>query len=873
MGFFTSGSINRAIALLILLAVLPASLILLNEGLSHRKEAINLAEKELLGLTGQMAHNHRELIKMTKLLFSTLALAEPIRKKDLVQCGEMLKALVEKGSLYQNFTLLDEKGFVLASAKPMAKNYLGDRKNVIESMKNKSFMVGEFVFSRAKDEFPALPFSLPILDNDGQLSGILTGAANLNYFNHLFEMVELPIDSSMCITDHKGIVIYSYPENAQVEKIGKPFNSEMFSIALKFTKPQVITGKGISGETRIFACYPQFEPASTFPVFFIWASVPQQIVIQRANSEMIKNLLFLFITVLSSLLLAWQFGRVTIQKPVARLIDLTGEFAEGRFFAKIEPHECPDELMALTRSFYSMADSLDNIQSALAQETERLSVTLKSIGDGVITTDTQGRILMMNSAAEEITGWTLEDAIYKDLTEVFVTFNESTRHPGVNPVERVLATGRIVSLENHTILVSRDGREKNIADSGAPIKGKDQKILGVILVFRDVTEENRIKQELIKIGKLESIGVLAGGIAHDFNNILAAILGNLELTLLDRNLSSKSIGQLNSAIKACLRAKELTLQLLTFARGGDPIRETVSLTRLLRETADFVSHGSKSLCRYEIPENLWPVEVDPGQIGQVIQNLVINAGQAMPDGGVINISCRNVEALDHEIPGLSCEQRYVEFKIIDEGCGIPLNLIDKIFDPFFSTKAHGHGLGLAICHSIVGKHGGNISVSSNPGKGSCFTVLLPVGKLGKMAADSVRSEKKAVSGRKIMVMDDEQIVRDSIKMLLEEMGHEVSMAASGEEAVELCGQSIGAGMIHDLFIFDLTVQGGMGGREAAEKILSILPGARIVVASGYSNDPVLANFSDFGFKGALSKPFSMAKLTELIDSVLGLGID
>ncbi|MEW6710383.1 MAG: ATP-binding protein [Candidatus Riflebacteria bacterium] len=868
MGFFTSGSINRAIALLILLAVLPASLILLNEGFSHRNEAIGLAEKELLGLTAQMAHNHRELIRMTKLLFSSLALAEPIRKKDLVQCGEMLKALVEKGSLYQNFTLLDEKGYILSSAKPMNTDFLGDRKHV-----KGAFTVGEFVFSRAKDQFPALPFSQPVLDIDGKLSGILTGAANLNHFNHLFEMAELPVESLLCITDHKGTVIYSYPENAQVEKIGNPFNSNVFSTAIKLSQPAIVAGKGLAGEIRIFACYPQFESASSVPVFFIWASVPRQIIIQQANSEMIKNLLLLFITVLSSLLLAWQFGRVTIQKPVARLIDLTAEFAEGRFSAKIEHQECPDELMALTRSFYSMADSLDNIQSALAQETERLSVTLKSIGDGVITTDTDGRILMMNSAAEEITGWRLEEAIYKNLTEVFVTFNEATRHPGVNPVERVLATGRIVSLENHTILVSKDGREKNIADSGAPIKGKDQKILGVILVFRDVTEENRIKQELIKMGKLESIGVLAGGIAHDFNNILAAILGNLELALLDRNLGSKTIGQLNNAVKACLRAKELTLQLLTFARGGEPIREMLSLAKLLKETADFVSHGSQSLCRYEIPEDLWPVEADPGQIGQVIQNLVINAGQSMPDGGVIKISCRNVEALDHEIPGLSCDQHYVEFKVIDEGCGIPANLIDKIFDPFFSTKAHGHGLGLAICHSIVSKHGGHIKASSNPERGSAFTVLLPAGKFSRTADDLVKSVKKTASGRKIMVMDDEQFVRDSIKMMLEEMGHEVSLAANGEEAVELCGQSIRKGLVHDLFIFDLTVHGGMGGRDAAEKILSLLPDARIVVASGYSHDPVMANFSHFGFQAALAKPFGLVKLKELIDKVLSSGID
>ncbi|MCK5194189.1 MAG: PAS domain S-box protein, partial [Desulfobulbaceae bacterium] len=321
-------------------------------------------------------------------------------------------------------------------------------------------------------------------------------------------------------------------------------------------------------------------------------------------------------------------------------------------------------------------------EELLSEEKERLAVTLRSIGDGVITTDTAGNIVLMNKIAEKLTGWSQEEAFNRPLTEVFHIINEKTRKRCENPVEKVLSSGKIIGLANHTALIAKDGTERSIADSGAPIRDKESRIIGVVLVFRDVTLKNQMEEELLKVKKLESVSVLAGGIAHDFNNILAGILGNIELTLLDANLKPKTQKFLTEAKKASVRAKDLTQQLLTFAKGGEPVKETTSLSEIMRDSAEFVLHGSNVACQYHIPDDLWFVEIDKGQMSQVIQNLIINAKHAMPAGGIINITCKNILSSATESIFLPRKNNYIRVTISDSGIGIPENVIDKIFDPY-----------------------------------------------------------------------------------------------------------------------------------------------------------------------------------------------
>jgi len=506
-------------------------------------------------------------------------------------------------------------------------------------------------------------------------------------------------------------------------------------------------------------------------------------------------------------------------------------------------------------------------EQALAAEKEQLAVTLRSIGDGVITTDTRGKVVMLNKIAEKLTGWSQQDAADRPLPEVFRIINAKTGEPINNPADKVLASGNIIGPANHTVLIARDGRQHHIANNGAPIVDPESRIIGVVLVFRDMTEKLHYEQEMLKVKKLESVGVLAGGIAHDFNNILTAIMGNITLARRLVGQETKAFSLLDQAEKASLRAKGLTQQLLTFAKGGSPVRQISSIAGIIQECASFVLRGSNVSCTFDMADDLWLVNVDQDQMSQVIQNMIINARQAMPQGGTISIACRNRPG--GMLDGNNTAQNGVAITISDTGTGIPEELLDKIFDPYFSSKEHGSGLGLAICHSIIHSHGGSIQVASTPGQGTSFEIVLPAcrGSISEIKAEEnvVLPEEKGT----ILVMDDEEMVRTVVENILQHLGYHVLLAQNGREAIEIYQQTLESGKAIDAIIMDLTIPGGMGGNEAAGKILQSNPDARVIVASGYSNDPIMANYRDYGFRAAVTKPFQLQSLMRTLQQVLG----
>lgn len=503
-------------------------------------------------------------------------------------------------------------------------------------------------------------------------------------------------------------------------------------------------------------------------------------------------------------------------------------------------------------------------ESALIAEKERLAVTLRSIGDGVIATDTEGRVVLINRVAEALTGWTEKEAIGRPLNEVFYIINEKTRLHCENPVEKVLKSSRVVKLANHTILIAKDGTERIIADSGAPIHDKSGGIIGVVLAFRDVTEKQKLEKELLKIQKLESIGVLAGGIAHDFNNLLTGILGNISLAkTMYKNPEDKVFESLESAEKATLRARDLTQQLLTFSKGGAPVLKTANIAELLKDSAEFALRGSNVRCEFSIPDDIWQVKVDEGQMSQVINNIIINADQAMPEGGLISLSAENV-TVEEESPLPLKPGRYVKVSIQDQGIGIPEGHLQKIFDPYFTTKQKGNGLGLTTAYSIVKNHDGHIAVESQLGAGATFSIYIPA------VSESVRSKKKEVrekpvmgSGR-ILVMDDEEMIRDLAYRMLSKIGYEAVVAKDGSEAIELYKKAKESGRPFKAVIMDLTVPGGMGGKEAIQKLIEIDSKVKAIVSSGYSTDPVMSNFKKYGFSDVVVKPYGIKELSNVL---------
>ncbi|MHB0878479.1 MAG: hybrid sensor histidine kinase/response regulator, partial [Anaerolineae bacterium] len=499
---------------------------------------------------------------------------------------------------------------------------------------------------------------------------------------------------------------------------------------------------------------------------------------------------------------------------------------------------------------------------ALAEERERLLVTLRSIGDGVIATDAQARITLMNGAAEEMTGWREPEALGHPLEQVFEIYNELTGARAQNPVAKVLATGQIEGLANHTTLVSRDGTRRLLADSAAPILTSSGVTAGVVLVFQDVTEKERLERELAKMNKLESLGILAGGIAHDFNNLLTGILGNIALARMDVADRADVNEVLEEAEQASSRAKSLTQQLLTFAKGGEPVRRTVSLPALLREATTFSLRGSLCTADFRLPPDLWGVKADPGQIAQVIQNLVINANEATSGGGLVTVTAENTALTAADAMPLT-PGNYVCITVSDSGSGIEPHVLPRVFDPYFTTKPRGSGIGLAVVYSVVVKHDGYVTVDSEPGKGARFRVYLPSAQQGdRHPASPVVTAPTQPS--RALVMDDEDTVRRVTRRMLERLGYEVATARDGAEAIDLYTQARGQGHPFSVVILDLYVTGGIGGRETLSRLRQLDPGVRAVVCSGYSSDPIMAQYARHGFGAALDKPFSLESLQEAI---------
>ncbi len=505
-----------------------------------------------------------------------------------------------------------------------------------------------------------------------------------------------------------------------------------------------------------------------------------------------------------------------------------------------------------------------------AEEQERLAVTLSSIGDGVITIDTTGHITLLNEVAEQLTGCPQHQAVGQPLHTIFRLRDDQKRKARVTAVEEALQSNKIVNRTRLTILVAENHTEYLIAESGAPIRAQDGIVIGGVLVFRDMTERQKIEEELVKADRLESIGVLAGGIAHDFNNILTAIIGNISLASIYAKEDEKLSKRLDNAEKASMRAQDLTRQLLTFSKGTMPLKRLASIKDLIQESVDFSLRGSNVRCDLALDHDLWSAHIDAGQISQVIHNLIINADQAMPNGGVLSIRAGNMivddagsEALVSLAPGA-----YVKVSIQDEGCGISEDLRQKIFDPYYTTKDNGNGLGLFTAYSIIKQHEGHIDVYSVVDQGTTFSLYLPASD--HIPSPSVADAPKSVSGSgNVLVMENEEELCDVIEGILLHFGYDVVFAKDGVEAIDTYQHAKGSGAPFDAIIMDLTIPGGMGGKEAIDRLRELDPQVKAIVASGYANDPIMSDYQAHGFVGRIAKPYRTDTLNQALRDVIG----
>jgi len=505
-------------------------------------------------------------------------------------------------------------------------------------------------------------------------------------------------------------------------------------------------------------------------------------------------------------------------------------------------------------------------EQALAEEKERLAVTLRSIGDGVITTDLESRILLINSVAETLTGWVQREAVGQPLGLVFRNLDPETHEPRDNSVAARTSGTVAHGATRSSTLVARDLTERPIEESVAPLCDQQGRTIGMVLAFRDITDSLRIQEERTRTARLESLGLLAGGMAHDFNNVLTSVMGSVSTARATLPDAGPSANLLLQAEQACVRARQLTWQLLTFSKGGVPVKKTVAIAGILKESANMALRRSPVRCVFDLPEDLWMVEADEIQLVQVFTNLLINAQEAMPQGGVITVTAGNLVEADRRsecalpvVPG-----NYLRVSIADEGIGIPKEHIGRIFDPYFSTKRRGSGLGLATTYSIVKNHGGFLVVESSLGRGTTLSVSLPASSgclLHRPAESLVRPAGRRL---RVLIMDDEAPVRVMASNMLQFLGYEAEAVDNGRAAIER--------FAHDRFdvvMLDLIVPGEMGAKEAIRRLAGINPSVKAILVSGYAQPGVITDFRDHGFQAAIAKPFTLQELSATLSSVIG----
>ncbi|MBU0663031.1 MAG: PAS domain S-box protein [Proteobacteria bacterium] len=548
----------------------------------------------------------------------------------------------------------------------------------------------------------------------------------------------------------------------------------------------------------------------------------------------------------------------SISKPIYELIEATRKIKKGEL-GYTSSYSGTDEFRELISSFNAMSIALKKNTDEIFAHMVRNQTILQASIDGFVLFDVTGRILDSNPALSQMLGYSKEELLQKNISDI-EGFGSESKLEGI--WTRVK--------ENNSMILqmeqcSKSGEMTSVEISATYAEMEDG---GNFFCFiRDISERKKMEADQLKIQKLDSIGVLAGGIAHDFNNILAGILGYIDLSLIQLDQSSKIHPFLLIAKKASQRAQGLTQQLLTFSKGGAPVKQSVALEKLITESTSFVLSGSNIKAEYQIQENLLMIEGDKGQLSQVIQNITINAKQAMPDGGNLTIKVENVKIAEHDPLSLDPGD-YVKTTIIDQGPGIDSKALAKIFDPYFTTKPTGNGLGLAVCHSIVMKHHGCMTVDSTVGEGTSFSIYLPALMQQNQIAGVLSGSPVQMGDGRILIMDDEVCIREVLNAMLSYLGYQADFAKDGEEAIACYAKAKQSGQSYAAVILDLTIPGGMGGKEAIVKLCEIDPAVKAIVSSGYSNDPIMANYQEYGFRAMITKPVDTDQLSRTLHEVI-----
>ncbi|OVE78370.1 hypothetical protein BVX99_00140 [bacterium F16] len=511
------------------------------------------------------------------------------------------------------------------------------------------------------------------------------------------------------------------------------------------------------------------------------------------------------------------------------------------------------------QKYRNYLSSQDALERQLRHERDQMTTTIMSIGEGIIVTDASGNIITMNPHAEQKLGKTSSDLQGRSIESCYLLGKKETAWSNQHPVISMLKAATHARMQRRTIL-GADGNDMEVMDSISIIRG-EAGISGAVVVFRDITNDLKKAKEQERSSRLEAIGTLAGGIAHDFNNLLMAMQCNIEIAQDDLSADSIIHETLGRSLKACDRAKDLTRQLLTFSKGGAPIRKVCSIKECLQETTSFILRGTDIAYEFDIDDDLKSVNVDLGQLSQVIQNIVMNARQSMPNSGTLHLRAKNLNESNLVTDG---GNGLVEIAVKDEGQGMSDETLSQIFDPYYTTKSQGSGLGMAIAYSMIRNHDGQVTISSRENEGTDVRIVLPAAIENELTDKYAETPKLGLEGTLALVLEDDEMVLDATIKMLEKMGCRVFPVSTGDEAITIYEKCLGSEIKVDFILADLTIRGGMGGKEAMAAIRAADENAVGILVSGFSDDDVMTSFESFGFRACLTKPYSKAELESAI---------
>lgn len=986
MGKFLSLSIRKQLViLLIIMTALPLGVIVYSV-LNQRDYDLSDSALIVKRLVNEINNDQNALLSGTEQLFSVLSQIPAVQKHDREATRRILSEIIKRNPQYANLLIADDTGLLWAAAVP-AKGPVSyaDRRYFKKAISSGRFSSGEYSVSKTLN-IPVMNYGFPFKDASGKITDVAIAVFSLEKYGQLLKTRNLPENTSILLTDHKGTILFV---PTAPELVGKQDREDLFRLMTTGGDEGTFENESNIGVRRIFAYQKLHLKGESTPYMYVRAGVSVETVLAKSRKALLLNVGLMSSILLLSVTFAFYISKRGILDKIQALQEASKNIAIGNLDIRVSEKVSGGELGDLGHAFDEMARKLadDLLRLNLADETlrereGRLSVIFDTSQAGIILVGSDGIITFANRRMAEMFGYSLDELIglpYPHLVHPdeqttgdnrmrqlitgkidhvhserlyrmqdgtpFWGYLSGRRHEDVNG-KLISLVGVIVDIteikQSQELLKISEERYRSIIELAAdtillgdtagnitganeiaveltgyrpdeltgknisclfsakelervPLKyaelkeGKtirSERLLtrkdgteipiemntkmmpdGTYQTFiRDMSEQRRQQEELVKVQKLESLGVLAGGIAHDFNNILTGIMGNISYARKSLEQSDDAWLPLSRAEKASRRAANLARQLLIFAKGGEPVKKVFSLRQVVTETLSLVLSGTNLKEQIDIPDDLHSIEADEGQVSQALHNIIINAVQAMPDGGQLAVNGGNVvlnEVNEFNLPG----GKYVKLSISDEGCGIPEPEQKKIFDPYFTTKTVGTGLGLASTYSIIKSHGGAITVMSSPGKGATFTIHLPsVGLVSEENSQTDEDDVVVHKGGSVLVMDDDEMVRELATHTLGRQGYKVMTCCNGKEAIYLFKAAVEAGKPFSVVLMDLTIPGSMGGVETARQILAFDPAAPLVVSSGYSADPVMANYREYGFCAAIEKPYNVEDIAKIISS-------